>query len=452
MITNTKNTKFSYARRIVALPVLFVTVLLFSFRNAELTAKAKATNQENIIIENVYLNDTPNSTDSLSTEDLNLFSSKLNALARTKKLPNGKTITTYDKNDEEYKELYALYKRMNQSQQNRFNVAIIKAPPIKKAIPTQEQLNNWKNENLYGLWIDGKHVANNVLTNYKPTDFAHYNASKLYGSAKTGKKYSVQVDLATTKYYDENYKKDSSIIIGFRFAPPKIVRDKDAKASNTNVKDDNRNIKIVADTIYFNTKNNLNTKNALIIVDGKEVSENFLSTMPPNSIQTISVLKDNYGIKKYGAKGENGVIEITTKPTNNAKLIFTDAAVEKNDDNNKNDILKKQNNIAFTVVQIPAEFPGGNIGWLKFLHRNVNTNIPLDKGCPPGQYKVNLVFTVSEDGEINNIKALNDPGYGTKEEALRVMQKSPKWISAVQNGHKVSSVEKREITFQVTTD
>ncbi|MBS1642807.1 MAG: energy transducer TonB [Bacteroidetes bacterium] len=462
MITNTKNTKFSYARRIIALPVLFITVLLFSFRNTQLIAKAKADSKENIIIEDVYLSDIPNSTDSLSTEDLNLFSSKLNALAKTKTLPNGKTITTYERNDDEYKKLYALYKRMNQAQKDRFAVAIMKYPPIKKIVPTQEQLNNWKNENLYGLWIDGKHVNNNVLNNYKAPDFAHYDASKLYGAAKTGRKYSVQVNLATTKYYNEKYRKDSLIIIGYRFTPPKIVRDdtmkvkftppKIVRAKYTKAKDNNGVIKFVADSFYINTKGNLNLNNALIIVDGKEVLQDFLNTMPPNSIQTISILKDSYSaVKKYGAKAKNGVIEITTKP-NNKEPYLTNVTLEKIDSNNYNVAKNEQPNIVFTTVLIAAEFPGGKEAWQKFLQKNLNANIPVDKGCPPGKYIVNLTFTVNEKGEVSNIKALNNPGYGTKEEAIRVMQNSPNWLPAVQNGHKVNSIVKKSITFQISEE
>ncbi|MBS1640567.1 MAG: energy transducer TonB [Bacteroidetes bacterium] len=445
MITNTKNTKFSYARRIIALPVLFITVLLFSFRNTQVTAKAN--NKTDIIVQDVYLSDIPNSTDSLSTEDLNLFSSKLNALAKTKTLPNGKTITTYERNNDEYKKLYALYKKMSQTQRDRFAVAIMKYPPIKKEIPTQEQLNNWKNENLYGLWIDEKHVDNTVLTNYKPTDFLHYDASKLYGAAKTGRKYSVQVNLATTKYYNEKYRKDSLIIIGYRFTPPKIVRDKYTKA-----KDNNGVIKFVADSFYINTKGNLNLNNALIIVDGKEVLQDFLNTMPPNSIQTISILKDSYSaVKKYGAKAKNGVIEITTKP-NNKEPYLTNVTLEKIDSNNYNVAKNEQPNIVFTTVLIAAEFPGGKEAWQKFLQKNLNANIPVDKGGPPGKYIVNLTFTVNEKGEVSNVKALNNPGYGTKEEAIRVMQNSPNWLPAVQNGHKVNSIVKKSITFQISEE
>src|SRR5215217_2181890 len=52
--------------------------------------------------------------------------------------------------------------------------------------------------------------------------------------------------------------------------------------------------------------------NPLYIVDGVQV-ENGLSTISPQDIQTIDVLKDAAATAIYGARGGNGVIIITTK-------------------------------------------------------------------------------------------------------------------------------------------
>lgn len=52
----------------------------------------------------------------------------------------------------------------------------------------------------------------------------------------------------------------------------------------------------------------------LYIVDGKELdSKKGLSEIDANTIQSISVLKDNTAEKLYGEKGRNGVVIITTK-------------------------------------------------------------------------------------------------------------------------------------------
>jgi TonB-dependent SusC/RagA subfamily outer membrane receptor len=58
-------------------------------------------------------------------------------------------------------------------------------------------------------------------------------------------------------------------------------------------------------------KNSELPSNVLYIVDGAEVKD--ISEIKPNDIEKINVLKDKTAVEKYGDKGKNGVIEITTK-------------------------------------------------------------------------------------------------------------------------------------------
>lgn len=51
----------------------------------------------------------------------------------------------------------------------------------------------------------------------------------------------------------------------------------------------------------------------LIFLDGKEITNEELSTTTPDNIESISVLKDANATKVYGDKGKNGVIIVTTK-------------------------------------------------------------------------------------------------------------------------------------------
>ena len=52
---------------------------------------------------------------------------------------------------------------------------------------------------------------------------------------------------------------------------------------------------------------------ALIVVDGKIVSGDYLNTLTPNSIFEIQIIKDSEATALYGNEGKNGVIIITTK-------------------------------------------------------------------------------------------------------------------------------------------
>lgn len=103
----------------------------------------------------------------------------------------------------------------------------------------------------------------------------------------------------------------------------------------------------------------------------------------------------------------------------------------------------------FTVVQIPAQFPGGLPAWSRYLERNLNSGLPVENGAPPGKYTVFVTFIVDKTGKISDVQAENDPGYGTKDEAIRVIKKGPDWKPAVQNGRNVIYRHKQGITFQV---
>ena len=54
-------------------------------------------------------------------------------------------------------------------------------------------------------------------------------------------------------------------------------------------------------------------KHPLVIVDGKESPQEEFEKLNPDKIESMTVLKDETATKKYGKKGKNGVIEITTK-------------------------------------------------------------------------------------------------------------------------------------------
>ena len=106
----------------------------------------------------------------------------------------------------------------------------------------------------------------------------------------------------------------------------------------------------------------------------------------------------------------------------------------------------------FTVVQIPAEFPGGQQGWIRYLERTLNRDLPVENGAPTGKYSVVVSFIVGKDGSISEVKAENDPGYGTKDEAVRVIQLGPKWKPAIQNGRNVIYRHRQAIVFMVSED
>ncbi len=57
----------------------------------------------------------------------------------------------------------------------------------------------------------------------------------------------------------------------------------------------------------------INDSENLFIVDGKEIKKEDINQLEPDSIYSVTVLKDESAVKIYGEKGRNGVIIISTK-------------------------------------------------------------------------------------------------------------------------------------------
>ncbi len=164
-----------------------------------------------------------------------------------------------------------------------------------------------------------------------------------------------------------------------------------------------------------------------LIVPDKDVT-------PPDEVKDISTLED-VKIGTIDTKGDltDVVMPPVEKSTGKTEAPHTDDETDK----------------IFVTVQNPAEFNGGPEAWRKYLTRNLNSDLPSQNGAPAAAYTVVVSFIVDREGAISDVKAENDPGYGTKAEAIRVIQKGPNWKPAIQNGRKVIYRHRQSITFMV---
>jgi TonB family protein len=88
----------------------------------------------------------------------------------------------------------------------------------------------------------------------------------------------------------------------------------------------------------------------------------------------------------------------------------------------------------FTEVETEPTFVvPGTFG--QFLSSNIKYPEAMRKNHIEG--RVIITFVVEKDGSLSNFKVLRSPGYGSAEEALRVMALSPKWNPGIQNGRAV---------------
>ena len=76
---------------------------------------------------------------------------------------------------------------------------------MSRRVPTKDQLESYKDPKMYGVWINGDRVNNEVLNNYQNTDFAWSFESILMKNATNYGKHVYQVNLMTNDNYQEYY-------------------------------------------------------------------------------------------------------------------------------------------------------------------------------------------------------------------------------------------------------
>ena len=104
------------------------------------------------------------------------------------------------------------------------------------------------------------------------------------------------------------------------------------------------------------------------------------------------------------------------------------------------------NNIYNTAgLEKKPEYPGGMMEFYKYIGKKYRT--PDVKGL---QGKVLVSFVIEKDGSITNIKVIKDIGFGTGEDAIRVLQNCERWIPGEQNGKKVRTLFTLPITIKAS--
>lgn len=83
-------------------------------------------------------------------------------------------------------------------------------------------------------------------------------------------------------------------------------------------------------------------------------------------------------------------------------------------------------------VEVKPMFPGGMEEFYSYIGKNYNA--PNKRGLTG---KVFVRFVIEKDGTVTDIKIIRDLGFGTGEEAIRVLSECPKWIPGMQQGKPV---------------
>lgn len=103
----------------------------------------------------------------------------------------------------------------------------------------------------------------------------------------------------------------------------------------------------------------------------------------------------------------------------------------------------------FTKLEAEAAYPGGHEGWSAYLNKSLQ--YPREAAAKSIEGTVIVQFIVDQAGDLRNVQAISGPtDGGLREEAIRVVKNSGKWIPGKQNGISVKSYRKQPLTFKVS--
>ena len=101
----------------------------------------------------------------------------------------------------------------------------------------------------------------------------------------------------------------------------------------------------------------------------------------------------------------------------------------------------------FVAVEQPAEFPGGQAALMKWLSNNIRYPEAAQQNDIQG--RVVVKFVVEKDGSIGHAEIARGVDKDLDREALRVVNKMPKWQPGKNNGVAVRSYFNLPVTFKL---
>jgi TonB family protein len=99
------------------------------------------------------------------------------------------------------------------------------------------------------------------------------------------------------------------------------------------------------------------------------------------------------------------------------------------------------------IVDPMPEFPGGDLGFMKFIRNNIKYPKSAKKDKIEG--KVYVQFVINRQGETEQVIVVRGVREDLDKEAMRVIRKSPKWKPGEQHGKPVKVAYTIPINFEL---
>lgn len=110
--------------------------------------------------------------------------------------------------------------------------------------------------------------------------------------------------------------------------------------------------------------------------------------------------------------------------------------------------VKWDDHLVYTKVDVLPSYIGGDAAWQNYLKKNLK--YPKKAWWDEIETDVLVEFVVEQDGSLTNVKHLTiSEKYGFEAEAVKLVQKSGKWIPATLRGSNVSYLARLNISFRL---
>ncbi|MBF4506756.1 energy transducer TonB [Flavobacterium sp. JLP] len=101
----------------------------------------------------------------------------------------------------------------------------------------------------------------------------------------------------------------------------------------------------------------------------------------------------------------------------------------------------------FAGIDVRPDYPGG----IELFYEIFRNEFKIPKDLKKSTGIIKMSFVIEKDGRIDEIKIIEDLGFGTGEEAIRVLKKFEKWTPGETSGRKVKTYYTLPITLELDT-
>ena len=348
------------------------------------------------------------------------------------------------------------YEQLTEAEKDRYLLTVPK--PLQKINISTKQFEAYKDKSKYALFIDGKHIDNTELANYKPEDFAYLFGSSVSKNARSKKfPQPFQFTLYTNSYFEKTlknshkkYKGDTYKVVMGSYKPEIITTVEESKKQ---IQDENLTS---VEAILQNDTVKKTRAELIAEVQQRKAAITAERAAMQKSHTEMMAERDRLMVKRDSLKGSKYSSLDSKRAELDKKRAAMDSIKAERDKLKARIIAQKsqpklpavyQEGKIYSVneVTVQPEYPGGIAAFYADIKKELKIPAELTK-----TQHVYVSFVIEKDGNISTIKILRDAsGLNLGKETERALQTTKKWTSGKLENKPVRCIYNLPVSFAV---